>query len=98
MEVTEGFERILQEYLCVFAFLGTGACFEYEGSGLSFLYLVSSLASYSRIWDGSEEMLMVSGSAKIHEVCRLSEMEWSSLSRGEEWVGRGGMGFFCWMV
>ena len=31
-EVTNGFEHIFQEYLCVFPFLEPGACFEYEGS------------------------------------------------------------------
>ena len=35
---------------------------------------------------------MVSGSVKGHELWGISEMGWSSLSRGEEWEGREGMG------
>ena len=36
---------------------------------------------------------MVSGSVKGHELCRLSDIGWSSLGRGEEWVGREDVGF-----
>ena len=51
--------------------------------GLSFAFLVISLASFSRSCGGSEEMLMVSVSVKGHEVWGISEMGWSSLSRCE---------------
>ena len=37
--------------------------------------------------------MMVSGYAKGHEVCRIFEMGWSSLGRGNEWAGREGMFF-----
>ena len=41
---------------------------------------------------------MVSGSVKNHALCRLYEMGYYSLGRGEEWVGRENIGFFCLMV
>ena len=62
--------------------------------GLSFASSVISLASFSSIWGGSEEMLMVLVSVKVHEVWRLSEMRWSSLGRGEKLAGIKGVGFF----
>ena len=92
-EVTKGFECILQEDICVFTFLEPGACFEMRDLGLSFASSVSSLDSFSRSWGGFEEILMVSGYAKGHEVCRIFEMGWSSLGRGDEWAGREGMFF-----
>ena len=52
----------------MFPFLDPSTCFEYERSRLSFASLVSSLASFSRSWSGYEEILMVSGSVKVHEV------------------------------
>ena len=65
---------------------------------LSFASLVRSLASFSRIWGGSEEMLMLSGSVKGHKVGGLYDMGWFSLSRCEECNGREGIGFCYWVV
>ena len=59
--------------------------------GLPFDSLVNFLASFSRSWGGSEEILTVLGSVKGHEMWRVLEMRRSSLRRGEKWWGYKGV-------
>ena len=61
---------------------------------MSFASLVSSLGSLFMSWVESEEMQIVLGSVKGHEVWRVSEMIRSSLFRVEKWGGSKGVRIF----